>query len=176
MYTDSDGDIHIVGLVINDSNANAQIVEVVGEFLDASDDVVATETGLALVLTIAPGADSPFEVVLDNPPAGIAAFRASIGATQSIPFLQPIEISETITDFDGSHVAGTVRNDSGDPYFGVVVWSAVFDASGTVLRVAPGDSSPEDLGPGATGSFDATFDEPASGASSARAWAEAIPF
>ena len=173
MYTDGDGAVHVVGLVLNNSATTHQIVEVEAVFLNGTGNEIAEGTGIAFVLTIVPGTDSPFEVVLENPPAGIVGFETGIGDTQSIPFLFPFQMTETVTDFSGSHVSGTVRNDSAGMYSEVVVTVAVFDGSGNVLRIAHDGTSPEDLAAGATGSFDVSLGSVVPGVATARAWASA---
>jgi hypothetical protein len=172
MYEDGDGDVHVVGLLVNGTGATIHFAEVTVNFQDSSGATIATEEGVALVLSIAAGADAPFDVRLADPPAGITGYQARPGSFQTIGFLSPVRIDEAVTSFNSTHVAGTLANNSGSAYMDEVVWAAVFDASGNVLRVGGADASPDDLAPGGTATFDVPFADPAPGAASARAWAD----
>jgi hypothetical protein len=60
------------------------------------------------------------------------------------------------------HVVGTVKNNSGTAYEFVEPIAAFVDSSGTVIRADFTFTSPDDLGPGSSGTFDMLFlDAPA---------------
>jgi hypothetical protein len=174
MYEDADGDLHVVGLLQNGTGATIHFAEVTANFHNSGGTTVASDDGVALVLSIAAGADAPFEVILTDPPPGITGYTVIAGEYQSIPFLSALNISETVTAFDTTHVAGTITNNSGSEYIDVIVWAAVFDSSGNMLRVDVAEASPSEIGPGDSATFDVFFGDPAPSAASARAWADGI--
>jgi hypothetical protein len=176
MYTAGDGDQVVVGLVVNGSAETIHVVEVAAVFRNAGGGTVAQESNVAPVVSIAPGQDSPFEIRLNQPPAGITSYEVFIAGTEEIPFLSAINITETVTSFSTSGVSGTLSNSSGLTYSGVTAWVAVFDAQGNVLRVAGDDAMPSEIPSGGNASFSVTFSDPAPSAASARAWTDGQGF
>ncbi len=177
------GDIEVVGEVVNNVGSDVAFVEVTANAYSASNALLTTESGFACVGFMAPGTDSPFDVAIFDPPPGIDHIELSVTGLIVIPFLffdpPVVGLDPTITNvftdiIDFRHVVGEVTNNSAFTYDFVSVCVAFYDGSGNVVRTALDFVSPDTLGPGATGSFDASADALGANIVSERVWVDAF--
>ena len=177
------GDIEIVGEVVNNVGSDVAFVEITANAYSASNTLLTTESGFSCVMSMAPGTDSPFDIFIFDPPAGIDHIDLSVTGLTEAPFLffdPPVvgldpTITNVFTDFiDFRHIVGTVTNNSSFTYDFINVCVAFYDGSGDVVRTGLDFVSPDTLGPGATGSFDASADSSGAGIVSERVWVDAL--
>jgi hypothetical protein len=162
-YTSITGTIWIVGLVTNATGGPIDFVEITTNYYSASGQLLATDFGFADVSTMAPGTSSPFSVLLLDPPPGIVSFDYAVTDYDSDPF-RPVVVGlvVNVTNIYRSntgtvHVVGTVKNNSATAYEFVQPLAAFTDAAGNVVRTDFTFTSPDDLAPGQTGTFDMLF-------------------
>lgn len=157
-YVSITGTLHVVGEVRNNNPFDALFVQIEATFFDTADRVVATEDGFACVTIIPAGGDSPFHILLSDPPANIARYTLrAYDEPASEPPLSGLDISvvSTYTTWIGAyHVTGLITNNSSDTYHWVEVCGAFYDSGGKVIR-AGFDVLLEDVfSPGESASFD----------------------
>jgi len=152
---------------------------VTADFYSSSGTLLATESGFSCLSTIPGQGDSPFDVLLISPPQGVDHVQVRVTDYFDPPFEPPVvgldpTVTNVYTDFIGyRHVVGTVKNNSSNPYEFVQPCLAFYSAADLVVDTAMTFAEPSTLGPGATGTFDASA--PAEGAAivSQRVWVEA---
>jgi hypothetical protein len=156
-----------VGEVFNGLSGPVGFVEVTANFYSQSGTLLATDFGFADLYTIPAGGDSPFSVLLIDPPPGIASVTVQVTDYDTTPF-QPVAtgLSATVTNvyrnsIDSVHVVGTGTNSSPYTYEYVEVYVAFYAPDGRVVRTDFTFTEPHTLGPGQTGTFDVfTFAAP----------------
>jgi hypothetical protein len=168
MYVDSDGNVHVVGLVRNGGSSTLLFPQVGVSFKNAGGTVIA-ETDTAAPGVVRPGQDFPFDAVLEDPPAGIVSYTTSYLGATAFP-VPADELTIAVTSFDGSSVSGTVTNTGDEEYeTNATVAAALFNSAGDVIRVDFGESEAP-IPANSSVPFSVVFVEPATGAASARAW------
>ena len=178
-YVASTGTLHIVGEVANLTGGDVEFVEITANFYSSSGTLLATDYTFADVGVIVAGADSPFDLLLLDPPPGIARYTLRVTDYYSPPFSDPIfglhaSVSNIYTSSTGSlHMVGIVTNNSGVTYQYVEPLVALYDAQGNVVRVDFTFTSPDTLGPGQSGTFDLLILSPVPQWTSYRMWVEA---
>jgi hypothetical protein len=73
-YTDSIGAYHVVGEVRNDTGQTVEFVNIIGTYTDSAGTFLATADTYTTLNILASGDISPFDLLLTNPPAGIAQY------------------------------------------------------------------------------------------------------
>ncbi|MCC6381612.1 MAG: hypothetical protein IT304_03840 [Dehalococcoidia bacterium] len=159
-YRSTTGTLHVVGEVANTTGVAAQYVEITADFYSASGQLLATDFTFSAVGVIPAGGDSPFEVLLFNPPPGINSYTVRVTDFASPPYDAPISglvaiATNVYTAATGTlHMVGSVTNGSATTYRYVQPIAALYDAAGNVLRVDFTFTSPDTLAAGQTGTFD----------------------
>jgi hypothetical protein len=175
----STGTSHIVGEVANLTSEAVEFVEITANFYSSSGALLATDFTFAAVGVILPGSDSPFHLLLLDPPPGITRYTLQVTDYYSPPFSDPViglhaMVTNVYTSSTGSlHMVGTVTNNSSTAYEFVEPLVALYDANGTVVRVDFTFTSPDDLAPGQIGTFDLLILSPVPEWSTYRMWVEA---
>lgn len=81
--TDDIGDFHVVGLVMNQSDAPAEFVKIVGTFYAADGTVVRSDFTYTDLDIVAPGESTSFDLtVLEGASAGIARYSLKVEGAQ----------------------------------------------------------------------------------------------
>ncbi len=160
-YYDNLGALWVVGEAFNGSSHAVSLVKVTANYYSASNSLLATQDGYACLKTIAGGVESPYSVLLLNPPLGIDHYTYQVtGFFDPAPFPLPLGLQTSITNryLDGSgiwHTVGTIKNNSATTTFSSVrACGAYYNASGDVIRTHGPNTSPSTLAPGQSGSFD----------------------
>lgn len=143
-YTGQAGTLHVVGLVLNNSNRNVHRVRIKGRFYDQGGRLILHASVDAYIDILRPGEQAPFDMALDQPPAGLDTFalEAEGYETADEPFLG-IEfiqyaalLQESATDNARSlTIVGELTNIGAQPAGQVQVSCAVLDASGNLVDV-----------------------------------------
>ncbi len=172
------GSIRVAGEVYNGLGYPIEGVTVLARYYSGSNDLLATETGFTCLAALPAGGDSPYSVLLADPPAGVHHVTVEVLDYSGPPLLFPppvglnVSVTDTYTDFLGDfHVLGDVENTSLQTYTFVKVCSAFYDAAGHVVDTDFDYADPSTIGPGESGAFD-TWADAALGIEGYRAWAD----
>ncbi|HSP55952.1 MAG TPA: FxLYD domain-containing protein [Dehalococcoidia bacterium] len=174
------GAIWVNGEVYNGLSVPVGLVEVTANFYSANNTLLATDTGFACLESIASGGDSPYDVLLFSPPVGIDHVTVGVTDYFTPPFYvihyPPVNLNPTVTNtyidaINYLHLVGNVQNSSSNTYDFVEVCAAFYDSQGNVVDTNFDYTSPDTLGPGATGTFDTDGDADL-GVSGYRVWAD----
>lgn len=137
------------------------LVKVTANYYSAGNVLLATQVGFACVKTIAGGFESPYLVLLQNPPPGIDHYTYQVTSFYDpapLPLPLGLQTSITNTYLDGFgiwHTVGTIKNNSLSTTFtSVRACGAYYNASGDVIRIDPPITTPSTLAPGQSGTFD----------------------
>ncbi len=177
-YVSTSGTLHVVGEVRNSGSSSAQFVEITANFYGAGGALLTTDYTFSDVSVLGPGQDSPFDVLVFDPPAGIVSYTVSVtdfSAPASSPVVTGLNatVTNTYTSAGGTlHIVGTVTNTSATAYEYVQPIVALYNAIGAVVAVDYTFTSPTDLAPGSTGTFDILMFDPPPYAST-RLWVDA---
>jgi len=156
-YTHRTGGTHIVGLVLNGGNRNVHQVKIGGRFYDQGGKLALQAATDAYIDILRPGEQAPFDLALDQPPAGLGEYvlEAEGRETADEPFLgiEFIQYSallrESATeDSQSLTIVGELTNRGAQPSNQVRVSCAVLDASGNILDVAMSPAYAGILAPG----------------------------
>jgi V8-like Glu-specific endopeptidase len=179
-YYDILGNIWVVGEVINGTSGTVDFVKVTAYFYSAPNQLLATDFGFACLNAMGAGGDSPYTVLLIDPPAAVHHVTVQVTDYYSPPLLYQvppglsIDIDSFHTDIiDYVHVTGTVQNNSAYTHDFVKVCSAFYDTDGRVVRTDFTYTDPSTLGPGGWGSFDSFVDGDGADIDSVAVWASA---
>ncbi len=174
------GAIWVEGEVVNNTGGTADFVKITANFYSATNQLLATQFGYACLNAIAPGATSPFAVLLVSPPAGVDHINIQVTNYYSPPLLYQvppglsINITNTYTDIiNYVHVVGSVNNNSSNTYDFVKVCSAFYNAAGDVVRTNFTYTSPSTLGPSGSGTYDSSVSGDGAGIDSVKVWVTA---
>ena len=159
-YVDSLGYRHVVGEALNNTNAKRTYVEIDATLYNSSNKVVGTDFTYTWVDILGPHQRSPFELIFD-PPAGYDHYRLTVSSsTTSQAPIQKLHIAKGVPSTDGigyRHYPGEITNNNS---FSVQFTEAIvtlYDKRGAVKNVDFTFTSPDQLGPGDTAPYDATF-------------------
>ena len=137
-YTDSLGDLWVVGEVENTGSTTAFLGQVDLAYEDAGGDVLATGEAFAQLDSIGPGQKSPFKTVEPSPPSGYA--QTVITAVSDMSSSTPANtnfttaVTNTFTDSLGNpKFVGTVTNNNTTTSAYVEVVFTFYDSSGNVV-------------------------------------------
>jgi len=175
-YISITGSLWVVGEVKNNNAFNAEFVKIEATFFDAADRVVASEYSYSCLDIIPPGGDSPFDILLWDPPANIARYTLQ---AYDEPAREPppsgLDISGVSTRLSGAgyyHVTGLITNHSSDTYEFVRICGALYDSAGNVIRTDYTYIGPDTLAPGESASFDWSESVDSTPVASYRLWVD----
>ena len=158
----SSSSYYVVGEVANGTSANAYFVQITGRFYNEAGQLVATDDGYTLLTRTRPGMRNPFRVIVFNPPPGITRFELTLSSqTRSGLVYQPVTVlNQQTRDNFGLEVFGELRNDHIKPLRNIQAAATFYDASGDVIDVDTGVSSPADVPIGGISTYSIkTFDD-----------------
>ncbi len=158
-YTSSTGSYWIVGEVRNDTASNVQYAKVVASYYDASNNLIATDSGYSAIDILTPGQRSPFDILLLDPPAGIDHY--SLQVTWDTTNRQPLHtftlssISDRPASIDDwRYITGQVRNDTGKTVQYVEIIATLYNNDGVVVQTDFTFAELDELAPGQTSPFE----------------------
>ncbi|MEJ2746331.1 MAG: FxLYD domain-containing protein [Anaerolineae bacterium] len=166
-YEDMFGNLHIVGLLTNNSARAVDGVEVEIDVRDAAGNSLYTDLAWMSLYRIAPGETTPFRLGVYDDLTGVDSFAANI-VGQSVANIERADIAvrgvvRTVDDDGNIHVTGEVVNNGSEPAAINGVAAATFDGTGTI---ATADSAIVNIGylePGESGPFRIYMYGPAKG-------------
>jgi hypothetical protein len=176
-YISSTGTLHIVGEVVNPFPQPVQFVEITADLYSSSGVLLTTDFTFSRLSVIPAGEDSPFHVLVFDPPPGVDRYTLSVTDYRKPSFDSPVSglavsITNSYTSSSGTlHLVGTVTNSSTTTYKFVEPIAALYDSSGTVIRTDSTFTKPDTLAPGQAGTFDLLVFDPGNW-TTYRAWVD----
>lgn len=146
-HTDTQGDVHVVGQVLNDTYQNLKLIRIEGSFYDQNLAVIAEAETYAYIDTLRPGEKAPFKLTLPkrDVPRPISSYnlKTSGTATTDEPFLgiQFVQHDASLDDVSWNAgqsdlaIVGEVTNVESIPAGDIRVSCALYDVDGKVLDV-----------------------------------------
>lgn len=180
-HLDAGGYVIAAGEVVNGGDRPVGLVRVEADFYSAGGELLKTAAGYSCLTTVPGGGSSPFEILLFSPPPSIDHVTVAVTKFFDPPFVPaPVGLQGEVTGLSMDtigllHATGSVTNNSGTTYKMVKTCLAFYDQSGNVFRSKFSYTSPSVLGPGQTGTFDATIKPGGATIPSARVWPDAMP-
>jgi hypothetical protein len=165
-YTDpTTGQLHVVGTVLNNGNANLSSVQVTANLKDTSGNVIQSPVGYSLLPIMLPGQSSPFDIFTLLPPnLGSAGDLAiSFNTTTDVPAAGLAVSGDRMTSDARAqlHLTGVLTNSSREPTTPFRIIYTLLDGSGNPIRAGSVSASVSTnsqagrLVPGTSGQFDA---------------------
>jgi hypothetical protein len=155
-----DGDVVILGQVINRMPMAREDVQVVATFFDTDSNERAARSETVAFQRLPSGEHAPFK--LDVPAGNFASYTLRIEAgsdAQLRPATVKIVNRHVHQDRDGLVITGTVRNAGKSNEDSVEVMVSLFDQAGHLLDCDSGPTD-ESLAPGASARFEVSFERP----------------
>jgi len=152
---------YVVGEVANNTAATVYRPRIDVRFYDASNQLIAVETGYGILSRLPSGGKDPFSVILFDAPNNIARYELTLAHSDDgiLDYRAITVLSQQVRDRFGVEVFGEVRNDTGATVRPAKLAVTFYDAAGNVTDVDYGYTS-GDLAPGQTAIYSvATFDE-----------------
>ncbi|MCA9921002.1 MAG: FxLYD domain-containing protein, partial [Anaerolineales bacterium] len=166
-YEDIFGNLHVVGLLTNQSARAVDGVEVEIDVLDAAGNSLYTEIAWMSLYKIGPGETSPFRLAIYDDLSGVDSFTANIVGQSVAEFeratIEVRGVVRTIDDDGNVHITGEMVNNGSEPAAINNVAAATFDGAGEIVTA---DSSIVKIGylePGESGPFRVFMYGPADG-------------
>jgi hypothetical protein len=154
--------LFVVGEVINGSQTKVFNVTVIATFQDAGGNIVgATEIPAYLPQTL-PTQRNPFRLQLLNAPSTIQSYQLSLrwDDISVAEFDRATIIKEEVKQEQGLTIAGEIRNDHRSDLRNLIAVATLYDVSGQVQDVLPGNVSVTTLPPGGTTTFTIQAQQP----------------
>jgi hypothetical protein len=163
MTFDDDGNIHITGELVNNTDQPVDVNALAAAVFNASGEIVASDSYNTTIRYLDPGDSGPFIVSITGPDSGtadITDFQVYIDSEITDP-IAPFNVTigdayNYLDTFDNLHLVGQVTNDS-DTTWNVRLVAAIYDVEGTVLDAAYVDLPINALAPGASSPYDFDF-------------------
>jgi hypothetical protein len=178
-YVSASGTLHVVGEIRNRRDAAVELVEITGNFYSSGGVLLGTAFTFAGLAVIPSGGDSPFDLILLNPPAGITNFNVQVtdffttASTEPVAGLS-VQLTNSFRQGDTLHLVGTVTNNSGQSWDSIKVIGGLYAGNGSITRTNFTFVAPGRLAPGLKASFDLVFTDPPS-FNDERFWVDAGP-
>ncbi len=162
-YETSVGSLRCLGEVANPNTRALENVQVRIVLKDAAGLVMAEGRPYTALDVIAPGGQSPFELLFTSPPAGYATFDATV--VRAEPSNEPggryaeLQITSKQGGTDGLQfrVVGKARNASNKPAANVKIVVTAYDVANKVIGYRQQPLGDGNLAAGAMGDFSVTF-------------------
>ena len=165
-YTDSIDNVHIVGVVANDSSHRYRFVEIDVALRNASGTVVDTDFTFSDMDELTPHSTSPFHIIVSDPPA-YSTYRLTVsGSTMSASTQAPLSIemgSPFYDSIDVLHIPGEVFNRSGHSLDFVSVIATIYNGSQVLTTDFTFTDPGGDIGPNGSATFEVFVSGPTSG-------------
>ena len=160
MTMDDDGDVHVTGELVNNTDQSVVINNVAAATFDASGEIQTGDYSSVSIGHLDAGESGPFRVMMTGPGSGLEdgtyheTYVDAEIASPSDPFSIGFSDFYSYVDAYGwFHLVGEVSNDS-DQTLSISLVASIFDADGNVIdaaslsvpvHVAPGETVPCDL-------------------------------
>jgi hypothetical protein len=130
------GSYHVLGEVVNGSGQSIEFIEVIGNFFDASGELVEKEFTYALLEVLEPGETAPFELILMDSVSDIDYYE--LEALYDQTDVQAVRVDVVSQDASWSaqgtyHIVGEVRNPHNVGLEYVQIVAACYDSAGGVV-------------------------------------------
>ncbi len=144
-YKDEQDQLHIIGLISNDSSVTIRDVEVEIEVFDSSNTVIHTGKVNSSVTHITPQASAPFELVVQTPLADPSSFSARI-TNANVQEAYPAGLNKAqgiviVEDGNNLHITGEIYNNTVRPVRLHGVSVAIRNEEGQLVAASPADVS-----------------------------------
>lgn len=155
MTVDDDGDVHVTGELVNNTNQSVVVNSVAAATFDASGEIQTGDYSLVSIGHLDAGESGPFRVMMTGPGSGLEdgtyheTYVDAEITSPSDPF--SISFSDFYSYVDGYgwfHLVGEVSND-GDQTLSISLVASILDADGNAIDAAS-LSVPIYVGPGET--------------------------
>jgi len=159
-YIDVLGFLHVTGELQNNYSDSSEFVRVTATVYDGSGTVVGTANGFTDISTIRPGERSSFDVVLSDKEQSLKAVSWKIAVsgdrTTSVrdAVLEVREGDSFIDVLGFYHVTGEISNGGSATANFVQVAGALYDGQDNIVGTVRGFTSPSEIPPGGTASFE----------------------
>ena len=160
-HEEDDGDLHVVGEVVNSSGGSIWKVKVVGTFYDTADQVVDTGFTYTMLDIVGAGEAAPFDLILLDPPPTLDTYELQVdyAITGSTPLRLEV-VSHTGSTSNGKyHVLGEVRNQNSFTVYSVRIVAAFYNDQDEVLRTILYYTPLETLSSGQKAPYDITLSD-----------------
>ncbi|MBN1135002.1 MAG: hypothetical protein JXM73_00355 [Anaerolineae bacterium] len=162
VYEKANGDLHVVGEVINSTDGSICDVKIVGTFYDSVDQVV--EIGFVYTMLDIVGASeaAPFDLVLLDPPSTVDNYDLQVeyAITDSAPLRLEVASHQGSISNSDYHVLGEVRNQNAFTVNSVRVVATFYNDQDEVLRTVIYYTILDTLSSGQKASYDVTVPDP----------------
>jgi hypothetical protein len=150
-YDGSSSD-YIVGEIRNSTSSTIQYVKITAILRNDSGTVVGAEYTYAHIGLITPNSNSPFRLILSNPPAWSSAdLIIEYSETADQPYVLDVSTSSAYLDaYGGWHVPVRVTNNDSSSHTYVQIFATLYGSDGKVIGVDYTYTSPSTLMPGQT--------------------------
>lgn len=154
-------DLKVVGEVINNTASKVEWIEVTGVLRDANGYAVRTAWTYAMTTILEPGQKAPFKMYFFDAPM-YASYGFIVDFDTTPAPAHDLEVLSATVSGD-LYITGEVRNNHDwKTYEWVEVAATLYNTAGTVVDCEYTYTTPEDLGPGASGVYQIGFwDAPA---------------
>jgi len=162
MITDDDGDIHIMGELVNNTSSPIQIGSLAGAIFDNTGALITADTYNVSVRYLDPGETGPFRISTTGPaePVEAASYQVYVDAevTDSVT-ITGLTLGDAYNYLDyygGLHLVGEVTNNGTETY-NVSLIASLLDAAGNIIDAASDDLAISALAPGESLPYDFNF-------------------
>ncbi len=155
-FTDRNGQTHVIGEVLNESNVPFRPVEITGTFYDGAGATLVEHKTRALVDILLPGERAAFKLSLQSPPPAIAAYRvtASGAQTPEAPLAGIVFVQDRATmDEDDMTIVGEIVNEGELAAHQIAIAATIHDRSGALVDVGAARAERSVLQPGESSQF-----------------------
>ncbi len=162
VYENADGDLHVVGEVLNSRSGSICNVKIVGTFYDTADQVVGTGFVYTMLDIVGAGEAVPFDLVWLDPPSNVDSYELQVeyAITDSAPIRVEVVSHQGSTSGGDYHVLGEVRNQNTFTVNSVRVVVTFYNDQSEVLRTVLYYTALDTLSSGQKAPFDVTLPDP----------------
>lgn len=162
VHENTNGDLHVVGEVLNSRSGSICNVKIVATFYDTADQVVGTGFVYTMLDIVGAGEASPFDLAWLDPPSTVDSYELQVeyAITDSIPIRVEV-VSHQGSTIDGDyHVLGEARNQNAFTVNSIRVVITYYNDQSEVLRTVLYYTSLDTLSSGQRAPFDVTLPDP----------------
>lgn len=142
------GELTVLGEVVNASSTDVERVVVQIALYDAADRLLASQAATAALDVLAPGQRSPFAVLFDPAPDGLASYQATVLAAAPAYVgtlyrsLEPVAVVFEQPAPGLVRLSGRVRNTGDSEAVAVAVFATLYDPLGRVVGARSNATEP----------------------------------
>ena len=158
---DDDGDLHITGNLINNTDTPIEISTLAAATFDENGDIYTADSNSVVIRHLDPGEDGPFRVTMTGPEGGsanISEYQIYMDAVFTDPTESfDLSFSEShhnyIDAYDSFHLVGEITNNYAENLT-ISLVGGIYDADGNVIDAATTDIPTFSIAPGVTMPYD----------------------